>query len=577
MTNQELLNYIRQQSSQGTSEEEIKSKLITSGWSETDIKEAFALVSDSVLPPAPPNPFPQSDSRSPVFPRSSYANETHFNQESKSNPVKSIILAFIIIIIATVVSLAAKIWDPLWNPFRPDPDELISRMVLEMEKLDYLRSEVKIEISANKEGEKTFNFLIDHAGDYDNSDNQNTRTAGVFNIAGSSNGTQLTVSGENKNIGDISYIKLTTLPVIPEMPVDLNRLKNQWFKIDSESSRELFKVMAADAPREMQLMFGQMIEIQLEIQKEMQKEIEEKFGKLLLDEDLYLIRKKLPDGKIRNQKVYGYIVALNNKKLREVFLETMEIYTGIYLEKMFSLMLNTEMFPEDLRPPAAEIRQMKAEMEEAKEEGIKEMEKGLDRFFEKIGDIEGEIWVGKNDFYLYRVKMEKELDLAEFQPREEVRIMVKLNMDFSSFNEQVEVDAPKEYKGFEEVFVPLMAEIIEASLGEARLRAKDARIIANMSQFRALAEIYYSNRKPQGYVNFCTSEDAAIISKDVIVQGGMKFACHVQTGAGAGNSYCIKVQLNSGDWWCIDSDLSFKQYNTNPACAICFGKTCQCE
>jgi len=44
MTNQELIDYIKQQSQQGKNKEEIKKELLAVGWGEEDIKEAFAII-----------------------------------------------------------------------------------------------------------------------------------------------------------------------------------------------------------------------------------------------------------------------------------------------------------------------------------------------------------------------------------------------------------------------------------------------------------------------------------------------------------------------------------------------------
>jgi hypothetical protein len=53
MTNQKLLDYIRQQLQQGVGREQIKSSLLVNGWQEADINEAFALIFN-------PAPSPQS-------------------------------------------------------------------------------------------------------------------------------------------------------------------------------------------------------------------------------------------------------------------------------------------------------------------------------------------------------------------------------------------------------------------------------------------------------------------------------------------------------------------------------------
>jgi len=65
MTTQELLDYIKQQLDQGVSREEIKNRLLSAGWQEKDIEEAFSVIfgipseTPQVSPPPPPPPPPQ--------------------------------------------------------------------------------------------------------------------------------------------------------------------------------------------------------------------------------------------------------------------------------------------------------------------------------------------------------------------------------------------------------------------------------------------------------------------------------------------------------------------------------------
>src|SRR3989338_2774959 len=57
MVNQQILDYIKQQVQQGVSQEQIKSSLMTNGWQENDVDEAFTALSETSAPlPQPPVP-----------------------------------------------------------------------------------------------------------------------------------------------------------------------------------------------------------------------------------------------------------------------------------------------------------------------------------------------------------------------------------------------------------------------------------------------------------------------------------------------------------------------------------------
>jgi len=125
--------------------------------------------------------------------------------------------------------------------------------------------------------------------------------------------------------------------------------------------------------------------------------------------------------------------------------------------------------------------------------------------------------------------------------------------------------------------IGILAAIVLVSLGGAKNRARDARIIADMAQLRSSAEIFYGNTG--SYTNFCAASatDTVTLLLDIGDQGGTATSCNVQTGTGVGNSYCVEAKLNSTKWWCVDSALRSKQYDGDTSCAPCAGATCKCE
>ena len=119
--------------------------------------------------------------------------------------------------------------------------------------------------------------------------------------------------------------------------------------------------------------------------------------------------------------------------------------------------------------------------------------------------------------------------------------------------------------------IGILAGIVLASLGGAKAKAKDARIIADMGQIRSAGEIYYDDNA-DSYVGFCTASDYSTLSADITTQGGSPYCLEV------GNNYCVKTILNATNQsWCVDSTLVSKQYQTADLSTDCTGSDYTCN
>jgi len=97
--------------------------------------------------------------------------------------------------------------------------------------------------------------------------------------------------------------------------------------------------------------------------------------------------------------------------------------------------------------------------------------------------------------------------------------------------------------------IGILAAIVLVSLSGARARAKDARIIADMGQLRTTAEVYYGEQET--YSNLSTDPDEDRLATDIAAQGGTYNILINSDGSG----FCATAQLNSQEYWCVDSGL----------------------
>ncbi|MDP2967100.1 MAG: type II secretion system protein [bacterium] len=116
--------------------------------------------------------------------------------------------------------------------------------------------------------------------------------------------------------------------------------------------------------------------------------------------------------------------------------------------------------------------------------------------------------------------------------------------------------------------IGLLASIVLVSLGGARNRAKDARIIAEMSQIRATAEMIYSSDGDFDNV-VCTQADMKPLCDDITIQTGGT-ALTIGKPATPALKYCAYVKLITlkdtvANYYCVDSTGMAKETVTNPS------------
>lgn len=349
----------------------------------------------------------------------------------KSRLIKIVAGIIILIVVGVGLSLYTRAWDPVWNPFRPSPEKVIEKMALEMGRLKTVHSRAKIDIAGKEDIKEVFRLSMDFDSDSDSTDPQNLKSAGDFYIALAFEGMEFSLAGEVKAIGEDSYLKITTIPALPFLEpffemfgIDLGEIEDQWIKIDQE---QLMKILGVSITPEM--------EEEMQKEKEKQEEMIQKFQTLLKDKKLYIVKREFPDKEIRGVKTYHYLVALNKEEIKKIIPGIFEILWEYFPP-------SNPGFP--MTPPVP-----------GKEEILTEILEAFDEFFEKVGEITAQLWIGKKDFYLYKIKGEKEIDLAKIDLKAKGKIIIKIEMDFSNFNQPVKIEEPEEYKLLEEIFSPM--------------------------------------------------------------------------------------------------------------------------
>jgi len=93
---------------------------------------------------------------------------SEFSIQKEKSPKKIIIpilvLVFLLLAGATIV-LASRIWDPLWNPFRPKPEKVIERMFQKVWQVKTFQDKSDISLICNSKNK--FSLRLKTEGKYD--------------------------------------------------------------------------------------------------------------------------------------------------------------------------------------------------------------------------------------------------------------------------------------------------------------------------------------------------------------------------------------------------------------------------
>jgi len=346
-------------------------------------------------------------------------------------PKKSlfILLGTIILIVFVVgeMVLFTRIWDPLWNPFRPAPEEVLARAVIKTKESKTYHSKTSFDAKLKAgEGNLTLSVIIN--GDTDQTDQENPKKESAVEVdisLRSPNYMDLSLEGGAINIGDVSYLKVSKLSLSPEAEAllryeygDLGGIQeylNQWIKIDP---REILRLAELDEAA---------IEKRLEKLRKLRRDIEE----VLLSPEFYEITEELPDEMIEDRAVYHYKVKIKVAEMSE---------------KIISIAIEAS---------KEEIKEFGGSDALATGLMIGAIRGATESFLEKVGDFTGDIWIDKKTLLPHTLEITKVLDLKTFDEYAEGTVSLSYKIEFSEFDKPVSIEAPQSTKSIVEVMESL--------------------------------------------------------------------------------------------------------------------------
>ncbi len=364
--------------------------------------------------------------REESFPSSGQEEITSLPPPSKKTIIGKIVLiifgVFIALFLVMGSLLATRIWDPLWNPFRPSPEKVMEKTIFNMtKKLNSFFVSTALRIQGEDEKKRikiSFDSMVDTKLDNLKAlDKKDIDFSSVFDnsISFKTKGFQADASGtgEIRKKGKNYYFKLNDLTfpfvdllkdepsssLVSVINLFLENIKNKWIKIDSEE-------------------FFEQGEDQGIIGKEEWSEFKTFWESLTRNSGgkLYIIKKELPDQKINNIKVYHYVLGINENEYERI------------------------------------LEEINKKIEEKTGKGFLES-KETEKRMKELEDFSFEVWIGKKDNMLYRIKLNQKIEYLEESPG---IFNFNLEANFSDFNKPMIIEEPKEAKSVKELIAPFL-------------------------------------------------------------------------------------------------------------------------
>jgi hypothetical protein len=396
----ELLEYIKQSLSAGVSEQDIKTALVSQGWIEADITEAFSQTNGSVSPVV----------ESPVAVNILQTNNLPEIPQKSSRKRNMIITGVAVVVVLLLVGTATAFF---LIPVKPEA--VINQAFSKMTIIDALTIQAKVTgdvttpdlissiltqqgVAKNPAdgivaGSQKSKLELQFKGSIDASVPLQTKAKGSFGLE--IQNYKLIVDYLSTNEGDF-FAKLTEAPILPYVNLDL--IKNIWVELFTK--QDLQKIYDKNEIK----------------QEELSEEQLEQIMQAFEDNKPYVITEKLDGEEINSQSTYHYKYHIDMDKLERLGNEINNIISD---KKLFET-------NEDLKKEA------------------------------KIAD--GEIWIGKKDKYLYKITGGFTVDP---EVSKQASGVVNWEILFSDFNKKFDVSAPSNFKTLEEAKDLLIGPIME--------------------------------------------------------------------------------------------------------------------
>ncbi len=316
---------------------------------------------------------------------------------------KSLIVGGIIVLVGGGVALATHFWNPSWNPFPLSPESVIKKMGERMAKLKTYHSKIKINATLNGNESAKISMFLDGNSDLSSPKEAKTFSTLEFQIEEIETGNKLSLKAKTISVGNDAYFNLEKLDLPLSLSfymkmagIDQNKIIGKWIKEKRESNDDL------------------------NLSQNKENEMRKKIKDLFQQEKIYDIKKVFPRDKINGKEAYHYLLSVNKDGLKKILPGLLKISEEYYTNNQPGNVYENIFQSVDFN-------------------------RFVDDLFQKTGGLEADIWIGCQDFYLYRIRMNKKIDVSLLSDKLKGDIIVGIDIVLSNFNKKLDIKAPSKF------------------------------------------------------------------------------------------------------------------------------------
>ncbi len=341
-------------------------------------------------------------------------------RNKRNSAVISLLIGLGLVFVLATIALASGMWDPLWNPFQPAPDKVVSQAFLNTSALKTAHVTATVNGVASgdlPENNGSVGYVLE--GDIDQSNKDNPKSQMTFDVNASVQGVNLLFGGEFRSLNKAFYFKLNTIPApitlyLSAMGINLDSWKGKWISFDA---KDLGMSIGASAKQKQGF------------SKDVQK--------LLLEKPIAKTKKRLVDEKINGQNNYHYLMALDKENFKQFLVQIPDLITKY-----------------NILPGGANNIS-----EKEKQEALK----SIDEAFDKTGGFDFEIWISKKYRVINKIAFNKTFKASDFGEKGAGKLALSLELLYSKFNQPVKIEAPAESTSIMQLLAPLMQMFMKGS------------------------------------------------------------------------------------------------------------------